>query len=103
MAGTDHPNLYSNILYTEKPYWIRNFNLGNSLFNCEFRFQHTKPLEQCVLFQGNDLNAGLFVKLKNPLRALTPGQYAVFYANDECLGSARILKPGPSIRYQPVL
>lgn len=48
-----------------------------------------------MVFAGND--GKLIVKLAGPLRALTPGQYAVFYRDDECLGSARILQPGPSM------
>lgn len=39
---------------------------------CDFRFQHTKPLTKCkVIYISNNM---LFIKLKHPLRALTPGQ-----------------------------
>lgn len=97
--GTDHPSLFSNILYTEEPYWIDKcpfIDNNNQIVKCKFRFQHTKPLINCTIAQ-NEHN--LLIILNYPLRALTPGQYAVFYQNNECLGAARILKPGPSMKY----
>lgn len=97
-GGGDHPGLYTNILYTEKPHWIaRNPFEERSIFRCKFRFQHMDKLVGCTVC--NTTNEGLFVKLDLPLRALTPGQYAVFYADDECLGGARISNPGPSLQY----
>lgn len=99
-AGTNNPALFTDILYTDAPHWIeRKSPLEQDfIFNCQFRFQHTKPLVDCKIFQTR--NGTLFVKLDIPLRALTPGQYAVFYKGNECLGSAKILTTGPSLNYQ---
>jgi len=86
-AGTDHPSLFSNIVCTSEPYWIRRMEIDRNR-NYEFRFQHTKPLIGCKIEQKDN---GLRIILDCPLRAITPGQYAVIYLGEECLGSARIL------------
>lgn len=97
-AGTDHLALYSDIVYTTLPYWIDKDPLDDTgVFNCSFRFQHTKEMVNCVIVRTG--TGGLLVKLEKALRALTPGQYAVFYKNGECLGSSRISTPGPSLHF----
>ncbi|GFR33666.1 mitochondrial tRNA-specific 2-thiouridylase 1, partial [Trichonephila clavata] len=96
--GRMHPALFLQTVVTEAPYWINkpsvNFERGES-FQCEFRFQHREPLVNSLMYQ--DSEGKLQIYLEKPLRALTPGQYAVFYTGDECLGSAKILYRGPSM------
>lgn len=41
--------------------------------------------------------SSLRISTAEPMRAVTPGQFAAFYLGDQCLGSARILRPGPSL------
>lgn len=68
------------------------------MFDCEVRYQHL-PINnrqyKCTL----TLSGGnsLIVSLDIPMRAVPPGQYAVFYDGDVCLGSAKIMRVGPSM------
>ncbi|KAG4073295.1 hypothetical protein HA402_008641 [Bradysia odoriphaga] len=96
-AGSDHLALFTDILYTSTPYWIVGNPLDNGMLRCQFRFQHGDELVDCVVVQSG--SNGLLVKLDQALRALTPGQYAVFYKDGECLGSSRITNPGPSLYF----
>lgn len=89
--GTEHPSLFSDELVTSSIHLVdpKNEELLNEEVACQFRFQHTKNLVNCVVTK---VGANLRVKLEKPLRALTPGQYSVFYRGNECLGSARIVE-----------
>lgn len=91
-AGHEHPALHSTRIHIGDINWLskrahKELTKQGSL-RCRFRFQHTKPLVDCQLHSGE-------VQLDAPLRAITPGQYAVFYDNIACLGSARILHGEP--------
>lgn len=95
VSGTNHPLLFSDIFYTEEPFWIRENPFSEqTVLRCEFRFQHTKPKTECIVYKGNSDGSKLLIKLKNPLRAITPGQYAILYKDGECLGSSRIIDSG---------
>ncbi|CAG9805321.1 unnamed protein product [Chironomus riparius] len=94
-SGTDHHLLWSDIFYTENPFWIRENPFSNqNILKCDFRFQHTKPKVNCTVYKANDKGDKLLVKLDEPLRSITPGQYAVLYKDGECLGSSRITDAG---------
>ncbi|XP_041981518.1 mitochondrial tRNA-specific 2-thiouridylase 1 [Aricia agestis] len=90
VPGTKHPALWNNICFTETPHWICQMPVEikeNHVLHCYFRFQHTKPLVSCRVVTNSE---GLTILLDEPLRALTEGQYAVFYKDGECLGSAKM-------------
>lgn len=98
VQGTHHPALYSDLVITKPPQWISekpsNLSSYSRTLSCNFRFQHRKPLTPCIVHQN--LDDQLIIRLGQPLRALTGGQFAVLYREHECLGSAIISHPGPS-------
>ncbi|XP_035458542.2 mitochondrial tRNA-specific 2-thiouridylase 1 [Spodoptera frugiperda] len=88
--GTKHTALWNNICFTHPPHWIHSEPVAlssNSVLECYFRFQHTKPLTPCRVVNNRE---GLTIILQNNLRALTEGQFGVLYKDGECLGSAKI-------------
>lgn len=96
--GTNHPRLFSDIFYTEKPHWIDRspFDGNRDIAKTEFRFQHGHKLVSCEFIETDQ--EGLLVKLNKPVRAICAGQFAVFYKDNECFGSAKIQATGPYVR-----
>uniref|UniRef100_A0ABI8A353 Mitochondrial tRNA-specific 2-thiouridylase 1 n=1 Tax=Felis catus TaxID=9685 RepID=A0ABI8A353_FELCA len=62
-------------------------------FSCFFHYA-VDNLVPCVLTLNQD--GTVWVTAVKAVRALAPGQFAVFYKGDECLGSGKILRLGPS-------
>jgi tRNA-specific 2-thiouridylase len=61
---------------------------------CEVRHRHRAPLVECTV-TANDKGI-VSAEFEFPQRAITPGQYAVFYEGLVCLGGGIIQGPGPS-------
>lgn len=85
---------------TSKPYWIheepRELSNNDGVLECEFKFQRSHPAIACKVFKTP--SDRLIIQLAKPKRAVSPGQFAVLYLNNECLGSAPITQPGPSLQ-----
>lgn len=95
----NHPALYFDLFYTNEAHWIDKspFELDKrKVVNVEFRFQHGHKLEKCSLFEDQH---GLIVTTETPIKAICSGQFAVFYRDNECLGSAKISASGPSMYF----
>ena len=100
----NHPGLYTNTLFSTLANWVYktpyNFYETHTM-PCEFRTHQTMRSIRCVLTVGttNEYcgNDHVIVSSSEPLRAVIPGKYIAFYKGEECIGSASIMRPGPSL------
>ncbi|OQR67667.1 mitochondrial tRNA-specific 2-thiouridylase 1-like [Tropilaelaps mercedesae] len=93
--GNSHPSLLCDSLWTRKPHWINErFRGCKGAFT--FKTQHTDPVARCRVVETS--SNGLKIQLCHFKRAITPGQHVVLYDGEECVGSAKIEKLGPSLK-----
>lgn len=87
----EHPALYSDEIETSGVSWIggppAEFQNGGTLA-CRAKIRYRQPDQACVLRQNDD--GTLVVTFEVRQRAVAPGQFAVFYRDDRCLGGAII-------------
>ena len=84
--GEDREKLYTSRADAEEATWISGDAPGGDI-ECLVRLRHRQPLQRArIAIDGDKVH----MEFETPQRAVTPGQSAVFYLDDECLGGAII-------------
>ncbi|MCB1703468.1 MAG: tRNA 2-thiouridine(34) synthase MnmA [Halioglobus sp.] len=89
--GNDHPALFKSHLYTRDVYWVAGEAPALPL-RCKAKVRYRQQDQACTLTAAPD--GGYRVEFDTPQRAVTPGQSAVFYLQDRCLGGGVIAQTG---------
>lgn len=85
--GADHPSLFSKTLKTSFLSWIAA-PPASYPFRCTAKIRYRQEDQACTLYAEE--NGVAQVVFDTPQRAITPGQFIVFYEREMCLGGGRI-------------
>ena len=86
--GGSNPLLMSSGLVMEPMKWINDSKEPDSL-DCEVQVRHRgKPVKCNAIFKKSKVE----ITFKEPIRAIAPGQSAVLYSGNQCLGGGIIAK-----------
>ena len=85
--GSHHPMLYAQGLMCSAIHWLTEIPPDLPL-TCTAKTRYRQDCQDCVIspLTGNQH----VVLFSTPQRAITPGQYVVFYDKNQCLGGATI-------------
>jgi tRNA-specific 2-thiouridylase len=87
VQGEQHPALYSYGVLVSDVHWISEKPPQDG-HKCGAKFRYRQPDQQVKIYsQNKDVCKVVFEK---PQRAITPGQFAVFYDGEICLGGGVI-------------
>jgi tRNA-specific 2-thiouridylase len=84
----DHPLLLSSEFDISELHWINPLD-ETEFKECAVKTRYRQQDLQCAVSLTQD---GARVSLTRPARAVTPGQYAVFYSGERCLGGGIIAR-----------
>ncbi|MBO8171623.1 MAG: tRNA 2-thiouridine(34) synthase MnmA [Bacillaceae bacterium] len=85
--GQDHPRLYAVGLKASEVHWISGEAPASS-FTCTAKFRYRQPDQGVTVRMTSDDRCEVI--FDQPQRAITPGQYVVFYDGEVCLGGGVI-------------
>ena len=86
VQGRDHPALHCTGLRTGSVYWVGG-KPPQPAFECTVKLRYRQPDVQCELSLSENSAIASFA---GPQSGAVPGQYAVFYRGEECLGGGVI-------------
>ena len=85
--GSQHPMLFAQGLICGPIHWLAECK-DNLPITCYAKTRY-RQAEQACMISPSDKNQH-YVMFSSPQRAVTPGQYVVFYDKNQCLGGATI-------------
>lgn len=91
VQGHDHPLLSSGELSTERWHWL--VPARRAAFPCAVKVRY-RQADQLVLLEPR-ADGSMHIRFDHPQRAVTPGQYAVAYEGERCLGGGVIGATAP--------
>lgn len=85
--GKDHPRLFSTGLIAGQLHWVDRTE-ANEPFSAVVKTRYRQADIPCTVIPRSD--GRIEVRFEHPVAAVTPGQSAVFYQGDICLGGGII-------------
>lgn len=89
--GSTHPGLFKKALFIQEDeiHWIReDLKLNeNETMEAMVRIRYRQPLRKATLHKAE---SGLYIEFEKPQSAVTEGQFAAWYIDDELIGSGVI-------------
>jgi tRNA-specific 2-thiouridylase len=87
IGSADDPLLFKIKIQVGSVNWIAG-QAPKFPLKCEVRLRHRQLFQKAII---KNLKSKIIVEFEASQRAVTPGQFAVFYKDGKCLGGGEIL------------